>query len=99
MKEDNEGNVLLFSVQADCTFSFFVPVYRASFCQTYSEMKAPTGEWKSIMAAVFTALAATGWIIIYMKKFGIHLFHNYSTLPLFSPIDVGSVKCSAFQIR
>merc|ERR1712136_734587 len=43
-------------------------LYRASFCQTFAEMKAPTGEWKSILAAIFTALAATGWIIIFMKK-------------------------------
>nr|KAG5709028.1 hypothetical protein BaRGS_004667 [Batillaria attramentaria] len=44
-------------------------LYRASFCQTYAEMKAPTGEWKSIAAAILSALALTGWIIIYMKKF------------------------------
>lgn len=44
-------------------------LYRASFCQTFAEMKAPTGEWKSVLAAIFTALALTGWIIIYMKNF------------------------------
>lgn len=44
-------------------------LYRASFCQTFEEMKAPTGEWKSIVAAVLTALGLTGWIVIYMKKF------------------------------
>ncbi|XP_076449922.1 cytochrome c oxidase subunit 4 isoform 1, mitochondrial-like [Babylonia areolata] len=43
-------------------------LYRASFCQTFAEMKAPTGEWKSILAAIFTGLALTGWITIYMKK-------------------------------
>ena len=37
-------------------------------------MKAPSGEWKSILAAVFTALAATGWILIYMKKCGTYFF-------------------------
>jgi len=44
-------------------------LYRASFCQTFAEMKAPSGEWKSILAAVFAALGLTGWIVIYMKKF------------------------------
>ncbi|KAL8575898.1 hypothetical protein ACOMHN_027296 [Nucella lapillus] len=44
-------------------------LYRASFCQTFAEMKAPTGEWKSILAAIISALALTGWIVIYMKKF------------------------------
>jgi len=44
-------------------------LYRASFCQTFAEMKAPTGEWKSIVAAIITSLALTGWIVIYMKKF------------------------------
>ena len=52
-------------------------VYRASFCQTFAEMKAPTGEWKSILAAIFTALAVTGWIVIYMKKFGNYSVHRF----------------------
>lgn len=43
-------------------------LYRASFRETFAEMKAPTGEWKSVLAAIFTALALTGWVVIYMKK-------------------------------
>jgi hypothetical protein len=48
----------------------YFAVYRASFCQTFVEMQAPTGEWKAILAGIFTALAFTGWILIYMKKCG-----------------------------
>jgi len=44
-------------------------LYRASFCQTFAEMKAPSGEWKSVLAAIITALAISGWTIIFMKKF------------------------------
>jgi len=44
-------------------------LYRASFCQTFAEMKAPSGEWKSVLAAIITALAISGWTIVFMKKF------------------------------
>ncbi|XP_076112445.1 cytochrome c oxidase subunit 4 isoform 1, mitochondrial-like [Mytilus galloprovincialis] len=39
-------------------------LYRASFCQTFSEMNAPTGEWKQIFSAtllVCTASALWMW--------------------------------------
>ncbi|XP_064640299.1 cytochrome c oxidase subunit 4 isoform 1, mitochondrial-like [Lineus longissimus] len=42
-------------------------LYRASFCSTYAEMKAPTGEWKSVVAAVIAGLAVTGWLYLWMK--------------------------------
>uniref|UniRef100_A0A0B7ANT1 Cytochrome c oxidase subunit 4 n=1 Tax=Arion vulgaris TaxID=1028688 RepID=A0A0B7ANT1_9EUPU len=44
-------------------------LYRISFCQTYSEMHAPTGEWKVIVAAVLLTLSATGWLWMYVKQF------------------------------
>ncbi|XP_046562878.1 cytochrome c oxidase subunit 4 isoform 1, mitochondrial-like [Haliotis rubra] len=44
-------------------------LYRSSFCQTYAEMKAPTGEWKSVLSAVLLALSATAWIVMWMKKY------------------------------
>ncbi|BFZ19615.1 hypothetical protein BsWGS_22654 [Bradybaena similaris] len=44
-------------------------LYRASFCQTYSEINAPTGEWKILLAAVLLATAGSGWLMMYMKKF------------------------------
>jgi cytochrome c oxidase subunit 4 len=43
-------------------------LYRASFCQTYAEMDAPTGEWKEIVTAVIWAFVATGWLLLFMKK-------------------------------
>ncbi|BFZ13561.1 hypothetical protein BsWGS_16600 [Bradybaena similaris] len=44
-------------------------LYRASFCQTYSEINAPTGEWKLMLACIFFVLSGTGWFWIYVKKF------------------------------
>jgi cytochrome c oxidase subunit 4 len=45
-------------------------LYRASFCMTFSEINAPTGEWKSIigLACVFVSIAI--WLIILEKLFG-----------------------------
>ncbi|CAH1392693.1 unnamed protein product [Nezara viridula] len=44
-------------------------LYRASFCQTFAEMNAPTGEWKSIvgLALCFGSLAL--WAYMGMKLF------------------------------
>ncbi|CAG5120023.1 unnamed protein product [Candidula unifasciata] len=44
-------------------------LYRASFCQTYSEINAPTGEWKFILAVILFAFAGSGWLALYMRKF------------------------------
>ncbi|GFS04923.1 cytochrome c oxidase subunit 4 isoform 2, mitochondrial [Elysia marginata] len=43
-------------------------LYRASFCQTYSEMSAPTGEWKAFVAAVLFAFVGAGWLMAFVKK-------------------------------
>jgi len=45
-------------------------VYRASFRQTFSELHAPTGEWKSILAGILFALSLSAWMIIYVRKVG-----------------------------
>ncbi|NP_001073120.1 cytochrome c oxidase subunit 4 isoform 1, mitochondrial-like [Bombyx mandarina] len=44
-------------------------LYRASFCQTFAEFQAPTGEWKGVVgwALVLSSLAA--WIYMAMKVF------------------------------
>lgn len=42
-------------------------LYRASFCQTYAEMKASTGEWKAILAGVLLGFSATAWLMVFMK--------------------------------
>ncbi len=48
-------------------------VYRASFCQTYAEMDAPSGEWKSIVAMVLAAFGVTGWFLMFCRKYGGHI--------------------------
>lgn len=44
-------------------------LYRASFCQTFSEINAPTGDWKGLVSAVLFGLAATGWIMFFVRKY------------------------------
>uniref|UniRef100_A0A2C9JMD6 Cytochrome c oxidase subunit 4 n=1 Tax=Biomphalaria glabrata TaxID=6526 RepID=A0A2C9JMD6_BIOGL len=44
-------------------------LYRASFCQTFSEINASTGEWKMFLSVILLSLAATGWIMLFVKKF------------------------------
>ncbi|KAL5020889.1 hypothetical protein ScPMuIL_000044 [Solemya velum] len=44
-------------------------LYRASFCQTYAEMNAPTGEWKSITSIVLMGMFLTGWLLLWIKVY------------------------------
>jgi len=44
-------------------------LYRASFRQTFAEINAPTGEWKSVLSAVLFGLSVTAWFILYLRKF------------------------------
>jgi cytochrome c oxidase subunit 4 len=44
-------------------------LYRASFCQTFSEMNAPTGEWKLYVAGVLGAFACACWLYMGMRAF------------------------------
>jgi len=43
-------------------------LYRYNFRQTFSEILAPTGEWKAILAAVLTTMGISLWIYAFMKK-------------------------------
>ncbi|XP_018314165.1 cytochrome c oxidase subunit 4 isoform 1, mitochondrial isoform X2 [Mycetomoellerius zeteki] len=42
-------------------------LYRASFRQTFSEMDAPTGEWKGILGLSLLISSAGIWLYLYFK--------------------------------
>ncbi|XP_071558827.1 cytochrome c oxidase subunit 4 isoform 1, mitochondrial [Temnothorax nylanderi] len=44
-------------------------LYRASFRQTFSEMDAPTGEWKGIMGMCLLVVSGGMWLYLYFKAF------------------------------
>jgi len=44
-------------------------LYRASFRETYAEMKAPTGEWKQVMALTLFGMALTGWAYLWIREY------------------------------
>ncbi|XP_068206819.1 cytochrome c oxidase subunit 4 isoform 1, mitochondrial [Palaemon carinicauda] len=44
-------------------------LYRASFCQTFAEIKAPTGEWKSVLGVALIASSLAVWVYLWMKTF------------------------------
>lgn len=45
-------------------------LYRASFCQTFAEFQAPTGEWKLCVAGGLIAATLALWIAVWMRVFG-----------------------------
>ncbi len=45
-------------------------LYRASFCQTYAEMLAPDGKWKSVVGATLFFVSLSFWIYLWEKVFG-----------------------------
>lgn len=45
-------------------------LYRASFCQTFSEFKAPTGEWKMSIGGVLIAVSLALGVSLWMNKYG-----------------------------
>ena len=45
-------------------------LYRASFCQTLVELKAPTGEWKAIGGIVLTCISLGLWGFIWLTTYG-----------------------------
>ncbi|OWR48774.1 cytochrome c oxidase subunit 4 isoform 1, mitochondrial-like isoform X2 [Danaus plexippus] len=44
-------------------------LYRASFCQTFAEFQAPTGEWKGALGWALVMASMSLWFYMAMKKF------------------------------
>jgi len=44
-------------------------LYRASFCQTLAEVRAPTGEWKSILGIVLMGISGAFVCYVWLKTF------------------------------
>lgn len=44
-------------------------LYRASFCQTYAEMRASDGSWKSIIGIALGMVALSWWMYIWVKVY------------------------------
>nr|P80971.2 RecName: Full=Cytochrome c oxidase subunit 4 isoform 2, mitochondrial; AltName: Full=Cytochrome c oxidase subunit IV isoform 2; Short=COX IV-2; Flags: Precursor [Thunnus obesus]AAF79934.1 cytochrome c oxidase subunit IV isoform 2 precursor [Thunnus obesus] len=40
-----------------------IALYRLMFCQTYSEMKQPSSEWKTVFGGIFIFLGFTGLVV------------------------------------
>ncbi|XP_022189209.1 cytochrome c oxidase subunit 4 isoform 1, mitochondrial [Nilaparvata lugens] len=45
-------------------------LYRASFCQTFAEFQAPTGQWKSIFGCSLIFVSLGIWCLYFTKQFG-----------------------------
>lgn len=69
-------------------------LYRASFCQTFAEIKAPTGEWKAILGYSLIGVSLACWIFIWMKCYG---EINFSSLEFCSCIVFHSISYSSTQ--
>lgn len=55
-------------------------LYRASFRQTFSEMDAPTGEWKGITGLSLLVVSAGIWLYLYFKTFGMSSASQFASL-------------------
>lgn len=51
-------------------------LYRHSFCQTFSEFKAGSGEWKKHLGIAFIMISLGIWTSVLMHVFGI-VFHYH----------------------
>ncbi|KAJ8923874.1 hypothetical protein NQ315_006650 [Exocentrus adspersus] len=69
LREKEKGDWKLLSIEEKKA------LYRASFCQTFAEFKAPTGEWKSVIGLGLVFISVAFWIFYGMKVF------VYSPLP------------------
>uniref|UniRef100_A0A1W7RAP4 Cytochrome c oxidase subunit 4 n=1 Tax=Hadrurus spadix TaxID=141984 RepID=A0A1W7RAP4_9SCOR len=69
-------------------------LYRASFRQTFAEIKAPTGEWKPILAGTLTAISLALWIFMWIKHY------VYPPLPeSFTPENRANQLKTLIQLR
>ncbi|KAF9405366.1 hypothetical protein HW555_013869 [Spodoptera exigua] len=44
-------------------------LYRASFCQTFSEFKHPTGQWKVVLGVSFFITSFAFWFFIFLHRY------------------------------
>ncbi|XP_058805015.1 cytochrome c oxidase subunit 4 isoform 1, mitochondrial-like [Phymastichus coffea] len=44
-------------------------LYRASFRQTFAEIEAPTGEWKSVLGITCLGVTVSIWFYVWLKKY------------------------------
>lgn len=67
-----------------CTnwFNLSDAVYRISFCRTFAEMQAPTGEWKTLLGTTLVFVTLGVWMMVLMKKFGVYI-HIWNILWIF----------------
>jgi len=63
LKEKEKGDWKKLSLEEKKT------LYRASFCQTFAEMNAPTGDWKLMVAGVLVASSLAIWFYVWMQKY------------------------------
>lgn len=63
LREKEKGDWKSMSIEEKKT------LYRHSFRQTYAEFEAPTGEWKNILAILIGLFSATGWAMIFLRRF------------------------------
>lgn len=73
IREKEKGDWKKLSIQDKKT------LYRASFRQTFAEIEAPTGEWKSVVGITCLGIAFSLWICVWLKHYGKQLNHYFDS--------------------